>query len=375
MKNRIYVIIVVFIATVGCVTLLVLKINGGTTIENQHSDREGATEPDGPTTVYASPESKHADALSKIQLTDEEVAAKPPDIDEYSWLSTVFFHRINVQEKNGDVRFYGKVIDQNGEPVAGAKIIANSSHYVESLKEQVAYGGGKVETMQIESISNADGMFFITGYRARNLRFESVSMPGYISSPTLPGGFTYSPAYSSQHLPDEANPVVFAVWKKSGDEPLMKNQWRKRVIPNGRSFSFDLLTPRVIDGESVNHLRIRIFADYDSNVGSNNYPWNIEIEAPGGGGVQETAQPYPYQAPENGYESRLRWSFPKEDGSWTRDLNRTIYIKGPGGEFYASAKIDIKVFHTNSASIVMETLLNPAGSRNLEFNAEKQINR
>ena len=318
------------------------------------------------------PKGKYDEALSKIELTEEEAAAKPVDVNDANWLATVFFHRANVKEKNGNVEFFGKVVDQDGQPIEGATIMATSRQYVESLKEQVAHGGGKVDTKKIELKTDADGLFKVSGYRARNLRFESVEKTGYTSSSKLPGGFTFSPSYSTQHQPDAAEPVIFPMWKQGTTEPIVKKHWQKRVVPDGRIYSFDLRNNRVIEGEEAGDLRIRVTADYNSTTGTTNYPWTIEIEAPGGG-IVATDDPYPYRAPESGYESRFSWNSTNPTGKWTRDLTRTIYIKGRGGEFYASAKLSVKVFHTNSASITMDTLVNPSGSPNLEYDPEKEI--
>jgi hypothetical protein len=311
------------------------------------------------------PKGKYEAALSTIELTEAEAAAKPPDVSDASWLAAVFLHRVNVKEKNGNVEFFGKVVDQDAQPIESAKIKAYSAQYVESLKDQIAYGGGRLDTKTIEVATDGAGLFTISGYRARNLSFDSVQKPGYTSPSKLPGPFPFSPAYSSQHQANANDPVIFQLWKQETNEPVIKQHWQKRVVPDGRVYSFDLINGRMTEDDGTANLRLSVVADYSSTTGTTNYPWTIKIEAPGGG-VVVTGDSHPYRAPESGYEPHISWNSTNTIGEWARDLTRTILIKGPGGEFYASAKMHVIVFHTKSASITMDTIVNPSGSRNLQ---------
>jgi len=314
---------------------------------------------------------KYNEVFDAIELTEEEIAARPEGIDKASWLASVFFHRANVKDKNGDVRFYGKVVDQNNQPIDGVEIIAYSKQYTESIKEQVLYGGEKIDTKRLKVFTDASGLFLISGYRARNLRFESIEKFGYTMSSKLPG-FSYSPSYSVRHVPDEFSPVVFSMWKKGETEPLVKRHWRKRIVPDGRSYSFDLENSRIVKGGETGDFKIKINADYRKREGTVNYPWTVEVEIPEGGATIAKS-PHPYMAPEFGYKTNLFWNSKTNSKSWSRDLKQTVYVKGKGGKFYASVTLSVKIFHTNSASIVMDVLLNPAGSRNLEYDASKRI--
>lgn len=312
----------------------------------------------------AVPKGKYEEILEKIDFTKEEAATKPPEVNDANWRATVFLHRVNVKEMNGKVLFFGKVVDQDFQEIEGVQIRASSAQYVESLKEQIAHGGGKLDTKTIEVATNSEGRFAISGYRARNLRFESVQKPGYISPEKLPGPFPFSPAYPSQHHANDNDPVIFQLWKQGADEPVIKMHWQKRMVPDGRVYSFDLKNSRFAEDDANANLRMSVVADYSSMTGTSNYPWTIKIEAPGGG-VIVADDPYPYRAPATGYESHLTWNSENAEGEWKRDGTHSFYIMGPGGEFYASAQMRLIVFHTNSASLTMDTVLNPSGSRNL----------
>ena len=314
---------------------------------------------------------KYDEAFGAIELTEDEIAARPEGVDEASWLASVFFHRANVKDKNADVSFYGKVVDQNNQPLEGVKIKAYSKQYAESIKEQVSHGGGKVDTKSIEMFTDASGLFSISGYRARNLRFESIEKVGYLASPKLPV-FSYSPSYSVRHVPVESSPIVFSMWKKGDTEPLVKKHWRKSVVPDGRSYLFDLENGRIVEDVKTSDFQIKIDADYSKGKVTVDYPWVVEVKIPEGGAIIAESS-HLYMAPESGYKTKLSWGSKANSMPWSRDLKQKIYVKGRGGKFYASIDLRVKIFHTNSASIVMDVLLNPAGSRNLEYDASKRI--
>lgn len=313
-------------------------------------------------------ETKYAIALAEMELTEEELAAKPNNIDETEWRFRVLVHRSNVKEKNGDVKFYGKVVDQNNYPVEGVDIKAFSRQYVESIKEQVDSGGGKVTTKRIQVVTDDEGRFSILGYRGRNLHFESIWKSGYKNPLKLPR-FSFSPSYSNRHTPEESSPVVFRIFKKLDPEPLVNTKLRKRIVPDGRSYMFDLKTGEVVKSKRAGVFSINVKADYDAGEGTVGYPWIVEVQGPNKGLI-ETRDIQPYTAPENGYEANLIWKSKATGEGWSRDLKKAVYIFDEEGGAYSYVKLSVKVFHNNQASVVMDIFLNPAGSRNLYYDTE-----
>ena len=115
---------------------------------------------------------------------------------------------------------------------------------------------------------------------------------------------------------------------------------------------------------------VRITADYDALPDMNKYPWKIQVSSPGGG-VIESSDDFLYEAPESKYSDNLSWEV-KEGKEWSRDLKRALYVRLKG-EIYAAVTLDVKVYHTNKARIVVSSLINPSGSRNLEYDPAKEI--
>jgi len=77
------------------------------------------------------------------------------------------------------IEFYGKVVDENSNPLAGAKV---SFHWVETPDES----GNKTSTTE----SDADGLFSMRGARGPNLSV-SVSKEGYYASREKHPAFKY----------------------------------------------------------------------------------------------------------------------------------------------------------------------------------------
>ena len=85
---------------------------------------------------YYFPMQKSGDAEEKVSsaVTDSAEAdpvtssidgfKRPSDIDDYVW-GNILKYASKGKSTNGKVEFYGKVVDQSGEPVAGAVVDAS----------------------------------------------------------------------------------------------------------------------------------------------------------------------------------------------------------------------------------------------------------
>jgi hypothetical protein len=290
-------------------------------------------------------------------LTPEEEALRPDDTSEASWRTTVFSHRQNARDQNGSVRFYGKLVDQNGEPVVGADVFGFSGYYVESLSEQLKFGGGKKGTKKIEVKTDENGLFVVDGYRATNLSFTEIRKDGYRAEEKLPSGLVFGNTFSKRYESDSLSPVIFPMWKKGDTEPLMKARWRKSVVPDGRAYTLEMASGRVVENGD---LRVSILADYDSIPDMNKYPWKLEVSSPGGE-VIESDGAFLYKAPDSGYVESLEWTV-SEEQKWSTDLKRSLYVKLRDGS-YAGVTIDAKVYHTNKARVVVNSLMGTSKNR------------
>ncbi len=119
--------------------------------------------------------------------------------------------------------FYGKVIDQSGQPVAGAKITAGREFFSTT---SVRFFG--VETVKAET-DNA-GNFVLTGLLVKRLYIRSIEKRCYEAPRTV-----YEKSYSYDegskepvYRPDSGKPVVFTLEKKC--DPGLVDSKKSRML-------------------------------------------------------------------------------------------------------------------------------------------------
>jgi uncharacterized membrane protein len=78
-------------------------------------------------------------------------------------------------------------------------------------------------------------------------------------------------------------------------------------------------------------------------------------------------------APKEGYLKTLEWRSLSQEDRWASDFEKRIYVKGPGGRFFASVVLHLQVLPNERGRIRLETLVNPKGSRILRFNPALEI--
>jgi hypothetical protein len=135
-------------------------------------------------------------------------------------------------QRNTTINFYGKVVDQNDQPIAGA-----------TVKLTIAADPSKVNVQEENDYTletGQDGNFQLIGTYGWSLHISSITKSGYELSPKAQRGYPYLMA-SGIHHPDANAPVPFKMWKKGPSEPLVGASKSYRIIPDGRPFTIDLL--------------------------------------------------------------------------------------------------------------------------------------
>jgi hypothetical protein len=111
------------------------------------------------------------------------------------------------------IRFYGKVVDQYGEPVAGASV---------HLQWVNLQGERGVEETHV--VTDAEGLFSLEGVRGKRLLVLRIEKNGYYDANANENqtGFEFAnPAEEIFYEPDASNPVVFMMRKKGESQPLI----------------------------------------------------------------------------------------------------------------------------------------------------------
>lgn len=238
------------------------------------------------------------------------------------------------------ISFYGKVVDDSNQPISGANVAFS---WVDLSQEG---------TTQQNTASDESGNFSLVGKTGKSLTVQ-VSKNGYkLYQSSNYSGFDYSPLANpgKPFLPDPNSPVIFVMRKNRESEPLVIHiQAEAKLGTNGQSKLFPI-------GNGDEHILIERLPNETSNPRF----WDAQIVVPDGG-LQLTAEEFPYEAPEDGYTN----GFIMTSGVSVQSVgmpNGMFYVKTPNG--YARIKV---YYIPNKPWIYMDSWFNPnPNSRNLE---------
>jgi len=265
--------------------------------------------------------------------------------------------------ENIPITFYGRVIDQDGRPLAGAKIslVVVISHFAENGTEQ--------KPVTLEADPNGD--FTVTGFTAHAIDEISVQKHGYELSQKAKRGYRFG-SIPDDYKPDPANPVVFKMWKHQHPEPLVVGSKFYGIIPDGRSYTIDFLQQKKTDGINPSGdiiIRINRPAIIPPRTRFN---WSFSIEAIDGG-IIHTEDDFLYRAPESGYQTK--YDFKMEATNSYRYSNQQFYLKSRGGQAYGRFVVEVIPDYKDGGAFNVQYFINPAGSRNLEYDKLAEIRK
>jgi hypothetical protein len=259
---------------------------------------------------------------------------------------------------NVPIEFYGKVIDQDGNPLASAKVAfeLQVGHMTSETK-------GYVSRNRITLQTDQSGQFSINGTKGIHLILQSVEEPGCELSKKTERWFSYNESGAIFH-PDPSKPVIFKMWKKAGKEPLVGSHWRGKVVCDSTLVSFGLLNGKPSQDGDLQI--VCTLTPTDKKVGNHtlsDYGFQITIV---GGGVQQTGDEFTYLAPENGYLPTVTIHEEAADANHRNpELEQEFYIKTADGH-YGRLSIDWSAWQKPPTYFEWDCSINPSGSRNLE---------
>ena len=278
---------------------------------------------------------------------------------------------------HNEIEFYGRAVDQFGEPVVAAEVkgvvIVNT--------------GTRGGEMHRQTTTDAQGYFKFSGFKGQDLGM-TISKDGYeYRRHDSSFSYSYFEADHTRHIPDAKNPVVFILWKKQGAEPLVnysKTFWE--VPADGSPVKIDLATGK-LGGVNADLIITLQRTPLKMLSGARGYPWKVNIEVVGGGLIRAGERDYYNVAPEGGYvprlelaqeaqsvrdaqEGRIKWS-------WQDRIAESFFIKSKDGSRYAFIRLSVqsngRADNDTTGSAGINVLLNPNASRNLEFDPAKVI--
>ena len=112
------------------------------------------------------------------------------------------------------IEFYGKVVDQNEQPIPDAEVRMNWTDM------------SPKGTSDAIRTTDGDGRFSITGVQGKNFGVRSIKKDGYIEAfRSNPHSFEYAGFWEpSYHEPDPTNPVIFHMRKKGEAAALVSSE-------------------------------------------------------------------------------------------------------------------------------------------------------
>jgi uncharacterized repeat protein (TIGR03803 family) len=259
-----------------------------------------------------------------------------------------------LDSMQGPIEFYGKVLDEHSNAVAGAGV---TFHWSDLL----ARGQEASATTQ----SDPNGLFSLHGKQGASMNV-SVGKEGYYATRDSQQFFKFGKMDpSAKHVPNPQRPVVFTLRKMGKGAELVRTEF-----PLGMGQHPQLRcdgTPVEIDMFKGGHaspgtgqLKMEFWNDV-TNRNATKFNWKLKLTVPGGGLV-ETQEEFPFQAPESGYQLPLVIDMPATNKNWIGDLRTKYYVHLPDGK-YGRVELDLMAFN---GYIRVHSFVNPSGSRYLE---------
>jgi hypothetical protein len=265
---------------------------------------------------------------------------------------------------------YGKVVDQDGQPIVGAKVRG-------SLEFEMA------DSEEHDTKTDTQGQFHFLGLHGQSLGIFP-EKDGYEFNQEI--WFAANASRPANYLPDPKNPLLFHMWKLHGGEPMSHATIESFVTWDGNFKQFDLYeslidragephphgtdsNPLGTDGE----LMVKATRGIEfTNNGIREFNWTATLEITNGGLIAFN-EPYPYIAPSEGYQTSVTLAGPTNFVDWGNGLRQGFYFKSSAGQAYGRMVIRMRAGR-NHASFDADIYLNPTNSRNLEFDWSKHIN-
>lgn len=262
-----------------------------------------------------------------------------------------------ARARNLPIEMYGKVIDQHGQPVAGAEV-----YMMVAGGGSLSPGSGPVRTNTDEA-----GLFRVQA-KGQDISIDAVNHPqlaplrfavGKAVSGTkrLLAVDRYGKEYNWRRYTTRDKPFVINVWRVEKFEKVALNSGYLEPVPGGKpeEHAGVVVTCERETKEPNVHWR--------HQKGS----WSITFR-PIDGGIQETDDLYLNEAPESGYQPELTVAMNRGDPDYKVNIQpaRRYYYTAHNGKLYGSFSATFDPYmEDDSCSIQVAFKYNSNGSRNL----------
>ncbi len=291
---------------------------------------------------------KGTESKEEIKLAEIFATATDPSFAKYRYEQMKIDPNFDWKQP---INFWGKVVDENELPVQQAQIYF-------SWNDTSQKG-----TSQANTISDGGGLFSLLDRTGKRLSL-SVSKEGYYDSKDARQSFEYADPFEGRFTPYANKPVVFHLRKKRNGVDLITSQY-------GMRDSFAVSTP--VDGMPV---RVNLLERKtgegpltitqikpESKKWKQANEWSFRMEIPDGGFVEHNYE-FPFEAPQDDYQSVVEFKFEKDQPNWTLNLKKNYYIRFGNPPRYARLQLETSIMMGGAR---LTYAINPTGSRNLEY--------
>lgn len=255
-------------------------------------------------------------------------------------------------EYNAKIVFFGRVIDHNGAPLKGAKVIFDIL-----LAGDLFPKFGLQRTDDGIASTDNNGMFQITKGKGMSMTISSIELQGYRD---VRGGplRTYSfGSGSNQHYPDPLHPVEFLLIGKEAAKPLV----------NTFKLAFDWDSKPVSKPIGDTDVVIHYIPFRNRPPGAlRDFDWSMEISVEHGK-VCRLASESALIAPIDGYQKSVKYGSIASEPTLPQGIGQEslVFITNDGK--YGRIVTSLYVNRDNDRPAAYVTVhYNPSGGRNLE---------
>jgi hypothetical protein len=264
------------------------------------------------------------------------------------------------------IELYGKIVDQHGNPVAGATVKLSP----------VDRPFGDQSNSKMALVSDAAGEFSVKGKQGFAMGV-SASKDGYMTLPPLDGPSSSAmlsyggEGKTGKRYSNPATPLVLTLHEIGPVDPIIyvKNKgWKLAMDGTARAIALNSEK-----GLGKHQIEFRFKSDWiklpkNNEMYGKRYDWSLEASIPGGGFLESDSD-YKFEAPETGYQEtiKIEYSSTMPEGQWKRSEHRRYFVKFSDGS-YGRIRFSIDG-SSNSTPLDMTSWLNlKPGSRNLSSN-------
>ncbi len=255
-----------------------------------------------------------------------------------------------------ELNFYGRVVDEEGNPIPDLPIQAAVFDHVLEPFESPYYGW----TYLTDFVTDKNGEVKLETKGAAI--FISVRKDGYWNEDGLSATFYYAERLQHMNvwpLPDhkkDPDELVLSYRPKEAT-PISVSTGAVRIDPNNW---YDIALrghPRYPAPEGHGDLQI-LLEKAETNVSSEPFHWRLTIKT--AGGIQRNFDIDPLYAPESGYTNRISFDMSADSEKWDYRDRWNFFLQTPEGLY---ALIELRLFAGAEPYISIDGRLNPYGAR------------